>query len=404
MKIRSITCFFDPRSKPAYQAMQKLASLAETAKELFAQARYEVQSVRLATAPFSDYMVTDNLRDSISLVKTLETEANEHHFGYISLGPALPRNLADYRLIPALLAETQNVFFSAVMASPSEGLSLPAVRACAEIIHQAATLTPDGFTNLRFAALSNVPPHAPFFPAAYHVGTRPAFALAIECADEAVAAFRVATSLEDARQRLLDTLEEHGRTLTSLTVDLVQRFEVDFRGLDFSLAPFPAEWCSLGAALERLGLPALGAYGSVAAAAFVADTLNRGRWLKTGFNGLMLPVLEDATLAKRAAEGTFTVKDLLLYSAVCGTGLDTVPLPGDTSVEQLYALLLDLAALGMRLNKPLTARLMPIPGKRAGDATAFDFSFFANSRVMALQGEPLKGLLASDETFSLSPR
>jgi hypothetical protein len=73
-------------------------------------------------------------------------------------------------------------------------------------------------------------------------------------------------------------------------------------------------------------------------------------------------------------------------------------------VEQLYALLLDLAALGMRLNKPLTARLMPIPGKRAGDATTFDFSFFANSRVMALQGEPLKGLLASDETFSLSPR
>ncbi len=403
MKIRSITCFFDPRNHPAYQAMKKLASLVETAQGLFTQARYEVQTVRLATAPFPDYMVTDNLRDSISLVKTLEAEANEQHFNYLSLGPALPRNLADYRLIPALLAETQNVFFSGVMASPSEGLSLPAVRACAEIIRQAATLTPDGFANLRFAALSNVPAHAPFFPAAYHTGSRLAFALAIECADEAMRAFRAASSLEDARQRLLDALEEHGRTLTSLTVDLVQRYEVDFRGLDFSLAPFPEEWCSLGSALEQLGLPALGAYGSVAAAAFVADTLYRGRWLKTGFNGLMLPVLEDSTLAKRA-DGSFMLKDLLLYAAVCGAGLDTIPLPGDTTVDQLYALLLDLAALGMRLNKPLTARLMPVPGKRAGEMTEYTFSYFANSRVMMLPAEPLSGLLAGEETFLLNPR
>ena len=74
--------------------------------------------------------------------------------------------------------------------------------------------------------------------------------------------------------------------------------------------------------------------GSLAAAAFVADTLDRGRWLRTGFNGLMLPVLEDSRLAKRAAEGTLTVKDLLIYSAMCGCGLDTVPLPGDATDEQ----------------------------------------------------------------------
>ena len=33
------------------------------------------------------------------------------------------------------------------------------------------------------------------------------------------------------------------------------------------------------------------------------------------------------------------------------------------------ALLLDVAALALRLNKPLTARLMPIPGKKAGRNT-----------------------------------
>jgi len=98
------------------------------------------------------------------------------------------------------------------------------------------------------------------------------------------------------------------------------------------------------------------------------------------------------------------VQDLLLYSAVCGTGLDTVPLPGDASSEALAAVLLDVATLAVRLGKPLTARLMPVPGKRAGDPTDFDFSFFANSRILALKGGSLGGLLAGDETFPLSPR
>jgi uncharacterized protein (UPF0210 family) len=118
----------------------------------------------------------------------------------------------------------------------------------------------------------------------------------------------------------------------------------------------------------------------------------------------MLPLLEDATLAKRGAEGVLSVTDLLLYSAVCGTGLDTIPLPGDVSVEQIYAILLDVAALAMRLDKPLTARLMPIPGKHAGDETGFDFEFFANSRVLNLPSQPLKGLLTGKETLKISPR
>jgi uncharacterized protein len=117
-----------------------------------------------------------------------------------------------------------------------------------------------------------------------------------------------------------------------------------------------------------------------------------------------MPILEDATLAKRAGEGTLTVKDVLLYSAVCGTGLDTVPLPGDTSPEQITALLLDLCALALRLDKPLTARLMPIPGKKTGDPTSFDFGFFANSKVMALEAAPLSAALGGRETIQINKR
>jgi len=145
-------------------------------------------------------------------------------------------------------------------------------------------------------------------------------------------------------------------------------------------------------------------HGSLAAAAILTEAIDRADFPHTGFSGFMQPVLEDSVLAKRAAEGTLTIKDILLYSAVCGTGLDTVPLPGDTTAEQLVPLLLDLSALALRLDKPLTARLMPVPGKKAGDETNFDFGFFANSKVMALDSEKLNSPFDSKEVLQIKKR
>jgi uncharacterized protein (UPF0210 family) len=115
-------------------------------------------------------------------------------------------------------------------------------------------------------------------------------------------------------------------------------------------------------------------------------------------------VLEDSILAKRAAEGTLTIKDVLLYSAVCGTGLDTIPLPGDTTSEQLIPLLLDLCALALRLDKPLTARLMPVPGKEAGDDTNFNFAFFAPSKVMAIESAKLNSPFNTQDILRIQKR
>jgi hypothetical protein len=278
------------------------------------------------------------------------------------------------------------------------------VQACAQVIHRTAPLSPDGFTNLRFAALANVPPGSPFLPAAYHAGDGPAFALATEAADLAVEAFSGATSLQAARASLVDLIETHAQKLSRVGEELAAQAGFRFGGLDFSLAPFPDQAHSIGAAMERIGVPAVGLHGSLAAAAILAETLDQARFLRAGFCGLFLPDLEDSVLALRAEEGYLTVKDLLLYSAVCGTGLDTIPVPGDTSPEALAAVLLDLAVLAQRLDKPLTVRLLPVPGKAAGDKTGFDFAFFANSRVLALEAQPLQRFLAGDETIRMRPR
>ena len=97
-----------------------------------------------------------------------------------------------------------------------------------------------------------------------------------------------------------------------------------------------------------------------------------------------MPVLEDVGLAERNNQGLLRLSSLLSYSAVCGTGLDTIPLAGDVSVAQLAAVLSDVAALGWKLAKPLSARLLPIPCKGVGETTQFDFAYFVNTKVMAV--------------------
>ncbi len=404
MKIRSITYFMNVGWPMKEDRVQAAGIFLSTARRAFEEAGYEIQTTRIASVPFTRLLGADSIGLTTRFAQRLSKAIAENGIDYASLGPALPDVPESYEMIPDAIGASKNVFFSGVMADAEHGVYLPAVRSCAEVIARNATLSPDGFANLRFAALANVPPAGPFFPAAYYDAETPTFALAMEAADLAVEAFANAKSVEEGRQALVNELENHGRKLAYAAEPLKFRFNVRFGGIDFSYAPYPGEALSLGAALEKLGAPKIGLHGSLAAASILADALDRADFHRAGFCGLMMPVLEDSTLAGRAAGGTLTVKDLLMVSAVCGAGLDTVPLPGDVTVEQISALLLDVATLSLRLRKPLTARLMPVPGKKAGDATEFDFEYFANSKVMALEAEPLGKLFASNETFTVKPR
>jgi len=411
MNIRSITCFINPGWPLDLPALRSAGDFIAAAHSAFEAAGYPVQTHRLASVPFP-HLVTGwgegesatAERQVLQLAQALSEQAARHGFDYVSLGPALPEIPASYQVIPSVLAATQSVFLGGLMTEGAGNISLPAVRACAEVIHQAATITPDGFANLRFAALANTPPGSAFFPAAYHGDGGMSFALATEAAGLAVEAVGSASSLEAARRHLVESVQHHARVLSSVADMLAGAHRVRFGGIDFSLAPFPEPERSLGTAMEGLGLPAVGLYGSLAAVAFLAEAMDRAAFRRAGFSGLFMPVLEDAVLAQRAAEGSLTVRDLLLYSAVCGTGLDTVPLAGDLTSQELAGVLLDVAALACRLDKPLTARLMPIPGKRPGDLTGFDFAYFANSRILPLDAKPLRGMLAGDESFDLAPR
>lgn len=403
MKIRALTCFYNPAAGHEDRILDQFSKLIDRSRTRFSALGIEMQTVRIGTTPFCQLVYPLTVQHARDVLVPLEEKLLLKGFQYVSFGPALPDYPESYEIIPKLLKATRGAFFSGVIASQQQ-VYLKSVRAAGRIVAEAAPITPDGFTNLRFTASANVKPYCPFFPAGYHAGEEPAFALAIESADLAVNAFEKADSLENARSMLLKSIQRYAAQMNAVTDDLCREFGIVCKGFDFSLAPYPVDSCSLGGALERLGVNKIGQMGSLAAAAFIADTLDRGRWDKAGFNGLMLPLLEDSVLAQRSIEGTLTLKDLLLYSAVCGTGMDTVPIPGDTTPEQISAILLDIAALSSRLNKPLTARLMPVPGKKAGEITAYDFEFFKNGRILDVPAEPLTGFLQQDEVMEISPR
>jgi len=402
MKIRSITYFCNPQWPLKDKVLQKAGTFLKEAKSVYEAAGYEVQTTRLATIPFPQLLGEKNINDLPKLVTQFAEIAQQHNIEYVSLGPALPEIPRSYEVIPEGIFISKNIFFGGLMADTTRGLNLSAVRACAEIIVKAAMIEPNGFANLQFAALANVDAGAPFFPAAYHDNDEPAFAIATESADLAVNAFSNAKTLDEGRKALIVEIEKHGKAITRISRDELSNTK--FGGIDFSFAPFPDDAHSLGNAVEKMGVPKIGLHGSLAAAAILTEAVDRADFPHVGFSGFMQPVLEDSVLAQRAAEGTLTIKDILLYSAVCGTGLDTIPLPGDTTAEQITPLLLDLCALALRLDKPLTARLMPIPGKQAGDETNFNFAFFAPSRVMALESAELNSPFNSQEVLHINKR
>jgi len=399
VKIRAITLFADVEPPLNETHIKQLGQFAQQARQAYENAGFTVQTVRLATQTFATLQPSDH---PLEFTLALEQLCRQHGFEYISLGPAHPRL---WDSLPRLLAATETIFGTLHITNPATStIDGPAITAATRIIRQAAAATPDGFVNLRFAALANVRPGTPFFPAAYHAGGPPSFAIATEAADLALAVCEGAADAETAQLRLITTIEKHAKRLAQCAERLTRKLPLHFGGIDFSLAPFPAPQISIGAALERLSGHPLGAPGCLAAAAVLTDAIDRAQFPRCGFSGLMLPVLEDTVLANRAAEGRYRISELLQWSAVCGTGLDTVPLPGDADAEALAALLFDVAALAIRLEKPLSARLMPIPGKSAGDPVHFDFSYFADSCVLPFERQDVPGLLTLTPELRLVPR
>ena len=378
MKIRTITTGISLRSPDSARPLERAAAATQTLKRFFEGAGYEVQTVRIATQPWERYCPQPSELADVAV--WLEGELRRSGIDFFSPGPT--RRAEHIRHLYEVIRRTGTAFCT-VSVGEGARMDLACARESAVLVRKLAGINGDGFANLRFAACFNTPPGTPFFPAAYHKG-KPSFAIGMENSDLVYAAFAEAADYSKAAACLRRLLDREFRGVEKTAIKAAEEAGISYGGLDVSVAPSVKRHESVAFGCEKLGLGRFGESGTLAVARLITRALKEIPVKRCGYSGLMLPVLEDFGLARRNSEGYFDAAHLLAYSAVCGTGLDTIPLPGDVSRRRLYGLLLDIGTLSGALNKPLSARLMPIPGKKAGELTTFDFPYFANTRILAL--------------------
>jgi len=376
MKLRTITTGFNLKTPFEEEEFRKIAEFTKNSKEIFEKEGYFVQTIRTTTQPWEEYF--ESKKQIIKLVKELERATQKYNLGYFNIGTTY--STENIPLIYDIIQSTSSGFCT-VLVSDDKQICYNAARQTAKLMRKLSKIKNDGFANLRFAALFNTKPGCPFYPSSYHKG-KTSFAIGTENSDLVFKAFSKSKNIETAALHLNNILTEEYKKIEKIAENISKKENIKYGGIDVSISTSVESDESIAYAFEKLGLGKFGEAGTLAIAKILTEILRQLDVKKCGYSGLMLPVLEDEGLAKRNIEGTYNLTDLLLYSAVCGTGLDTIPLPGNVSEKKLYALLLDIASLSIKLNKPLSARLMPIPDKKAGEMTEYKFDYFVNSKIM----------------------
>jgi uncharacterized protein len=286
------------------------------------------------------------------------------------------------RLMAQILSTLPRINGSAIVAA-EDGIHWNVIQQSAELVRYVTGHSPHGQGNFNFTATAMLKPYGPFFPGSYHDGPGRQFSIGFEGANVVQEVFaRTHGDFTASVAELTKQLTVHAKIAESIGLDVAASKNWTFMGVDPT--PAPLGDVSIGAAIETYTGARFGSSGTLTAALVITTAVKAVAVKQIGYSGLMVPVMEDKLLARRWAEGAFNTDSILAYSAVCGTGLDTIPYPGDITVEQLKRIFGDVASLAWKWNKPLSARLQPVLGKKSGDITEFGGQYLFNTTLHSL--------------------
>jgi uncharacterized protein len=384
-KIRCITAFVRVDRSSYQLQISEAAKFLKIAQTTFESRGFAVQTLRIATQPFAEYANGLSHNEALQFFKNLDGLAQIENV-IISIGPAyLAGDDGDAQadLLAEILKNTK-FLYGTVNVTNNGSVNWPAIRAASRIMKSLSEGTVHSEGNFRFSALASVPQATPFFPGAYLTGLGHQFAVGLESANEVAAAVHDAPDLPTAKRRLIDLFFQLASSVENVASRVDSERGWTYLGLD--LSPAPSKDASIVTAIENISHQPLGSSGTLSAVGVITSAMKEIGLRKTGYSGVMLPVLEDSVLAERWNAGLISVDALLNYSSVCGTGLDTIPLPGNVTEEQLTRIIGDVATLSVKWNKPLTARLLPVSGKTTGEKTEFSEGRFLNAVIQPISG------------------
>jgi len=381
-KVRAITAFVRITPSDYETKIADALKMLRAAKSDYEHHGYTVESIRITTNPFPEIVKGMSQSDALALLQKLDTLSQRESFDP-NIGPALLHDsdaTASVELLKQVLSQTKNLESSIIVAD-SEGIHWNSVRAAASVVKYVEEHSEHSQGNFNFTATAMLAPYGPFFPGSYHTGPGGDFSVGLEGASVVQHVFAHAT-MADATSKLTEALSRYAVECERIAKETAKQSGWNYRGLDPT--PAPLAGVSIGAAIESLTHAKFGSSGTMTAAATITQAVKAVPVQHVGYSGLMVPILEDAVLAQRWSEGTFNIDSVLAYSAVCGTGLDTIPLPGNVTEDQLARMIGDMASLAWKWKKPLSARLQPVTGKNPGDKTEFNDPFLTNAVLQKL--------------------
>jgi uncharacterized protein (UPF0210 family) len=374
---------------------------------------FEVQTLRLCTNNFGEYMDTSSQESLVQDAKYIEKVCADCGITFVSIGGC--RDASSFDQIVQVLANTTNLFCNIQRGDGSAGdeNALDGLQSWCEAAAECVQKLSMGSKSesFRFTVCACCPPGIPFFPAAYWETKRkeedpvPSFSYAFgtensgllyeifreKIATENMQVEGVAQAVKDGFGKVLSPLARLASDLETIVGEKEksaggkgQGSAFNFRGVDASVAP-GLDHRSIAEAFELFGFGPFGSPGTLAICSMITKGLKSIETVKLcGYSGLMLPVCEDRGLAEAYSKGNITIDNFLQYSSVCGIGLDTFPIAGDTTTKVVSGVLMDVCRLAHKLKKPLSCRLLPCQGKKAGESTAFNSPYLVECKLKSL--------------------
>ncbi len=361
--------------------------LVKVGEEIEAEYGVPIINKRVSVTPIALVAAASEETDYSPWAQTLDGVAKELGIDFIGGFSALvQKGIApgDRRLIdsiPQALASTDRVCASVNVASTKSGINMDAVRDMGRVIREAAALTAsrDGLACAKFVVFCNAPEDNPFMAGAFHGPGEGDSCLNVGVSGPGVIKAAIESCRGASFDILADTIKKTAFKITRMGqlvgTEAARRLGVPFGILDLSLAPTPEVGDSVARILEEMGLESTGTHGSTAALAMLTDMVKKGGVMAStsvgGLSGAFIPVSEDEGMVAAVRAGSLNLDKLEAMTCVCSVGLDMVAIPGDTKASTIAAIIADEMAIGMVNNKTTAVRIIPVPGKKAGDWAQF---------------------------------
>ena len=377
----------ESRRRMREKILRYAGKLVETGRSIEAEFGVPIINKRIAVTPISLVAEPSGEDNYVEWAVELDKLAKELEVDFIGGFSALvqkgitPGDRTLIKSIPQALTITDRVCSSINLGTTKNGINMDAVRDMGHIIKEAAELTKekDGLGCAKLVVFCNAPEDNPFMAGAFHGPGEGDAVLSVGVSGPGV----IKAACEAYKGRPLDEVADGIKKMAFkitrmghlVGTEAARRLGVDFGILDLSLAPTPYVGDSVARILEELGLEAAGAPGTTAALAMLTDMVKKGGVMAStnvgGLSGAFIPVSEDEGMIAAVKAGSINLEKLEAMTCVCSVGLDMIAIPGDTSASTISGIIADEMAIGMVNNKTTAVRIIPVPGKGAGEWAEF---------------------------------